>query len=79
MLMGFNWLSANHDFWNVFSLTEVVHVLSNEPDPCDTFVDTSFCICRFNGCVIAYFMNNRIDMLRRVELRAFRSQTACWF
>ncbi len=77
MSLGFNWLSVSHDLG--MCLGEVLDVLSNEPEPCDAFVDPGFCICRFNGCIIARFMNNQISMQRGVKLRAFSSQTACWF
>lgn len=72
MLSGYNWLSVNHDFWDVFWFAEVVHVFTNEPDPCDTCLDPSFCICRCNGCIIARFMNNQISMQRGVELQGFQ-------
>lgn len=75
MLLHLHGLSVIH----VFCLIEAEDAFSNEPDPCDTSLDPRSCICRFNGCVIACFMNNQISMQRGVKLLAFNSHTAHWF
>lgn len=42
-------------------VSQVADVFGNEPNSRETFANPGFCICNFNGCVIACFMNNQIS------------------